>query len=181
MTRLLVLLLICAATLFPQTGETDIGEIGGHLGGVFGIGSHPNGGLTFLTAVSRYAFFGAEVAFSPLGEESLRQPGTPFTGIERSRLYDVNGTVHVRIPVRDRWEPYVPLGVGWLRSVYERQTSAGPEASRVKVSADDFAFHLGAGVRYFVTNKFGVRPEFRYYVTDRNFSRLTIGLFCQFP
>jgi opacity protein-like surface antigen len=181
MTRALALLLICAAALLAQPGETDIGEVGGHLGGVFGIGTHPNGGLLFMTAVSRYALFGAELGFSPLGAESLRQPGTPFTGIQRSRLYAFNGTTHVRIPLSDHWEPYIPIGAGLLHSVFERHTSFGPDATSERESNNDFAFHIGAGVRYFVTPKFGIRPEFRYYVTDRNFSRLTVGLFYQFP
>jgi opacity protein-like surface antigen len=165
--------------LFAQSAETDVGEIAGYAGGVAGIGSHPAGGVTFTTALSRYTLFGAELGFASLGSEGFHSPaGSVFS---RSRLYDFNGHVNVRIPFRSHWAPYIVLGAGLLHSTAERAVSTASGSSIEKTSDNDFAFHIGAGLRYYVTDKWGIRPEWKYYASDRNFSKLAVGVFYQFP
>jgi opacity protein-like surface antigen len=179
--RKIIVLLALAPTIlaFGQTGETDIGEIAAYAGGVFGIGSHPAGGVTFMTALSRYTMFGAELGFASLGSDGFRTPAT--SQVSSARLFDFNGHVHVRIPVRRYWEPYITIGAGLLHSTAERVITS-PMGNTVEDSSDnDFAFHIGGGLRYFVRDKWGLRPEWKYYASDRNFSKLSIGVFYQFP
>jgi opacity protein-like surface antigen len=164
---------------FGQTGETDIGEVAAYAGGVFGIGSHPAGGVTFTTALSRYTMFGAELGFASLGDEGFRTPSG--SQVSRSRLFDFNGHVHVRIPVRRYWEPYIAIGAGLLHSTSERIVTT-PSGNVIEDSSDnDFAFQIGGGLRYFIGEKWGVRPEWKFYASDRNFSKLSVGVFYQFP
>ena len=179
MKRVLLLGLLPAVLAFGQSGETDIGEIAAYAGGVFGVGSHPAGGITFTSALSRYTMFGAELGFASLGSEGFRTPAT--SEVSRARLFDFNGHVHVRIPVRRYWEPYIAIGAGLLHSTAERIVTT-PTGNTVEDSSDnDFAFQIGGGLRYFIGQKWGVRPEWKYYASERNFSKLSVGVFYQFP
>jgi opacity protein-like surface antigen len=174
--------LFCAlfpAALLCQTAETDIGEIAAYAGGVAGIGSHPAGGITFMTALSKYTMFGAELGFASLGEEGYRTSSGSL--LSRSRLYDFNGHVHVRIPVRDHFAPYIVIGAGLLHSTAERVVTAPTGNAVDSFTNNDFAFQIGAGLRYFITDNWGVRPEWKYYASERNFSKLSFGVFYQFP
>ena len=179
MKKLIFCALLPAALAFGQSGETDIGEVGAYAGTVLGIGSHPAGGVTFITALSRYTMFGAELGFASLGEDGYRTPLASV--INRSRLYDFNGHVHVRIPVRRYWEPYIVIGAGLLHSTAETMASSAGANTTQKLSDNDFAFQIGGGLRYFITDSWGVRPEWKYYASDRSFSRLSVGVFYQFP
>jgi opacity protein-like surface antigen len=170
---------VLAALALGQSGETEISEVAAYAGGIFGVGTHPAGGMTFTTALSRYTSFGAELGFASLGSEGFRTP--VGSQVSRARLFDFNGHVHVRIPVRRYWEPYIAIGAGLLHSTSELivTTAAG---NMVEDSSDNnFAFQIGGGLRYFIGEKWGVRPEWKYYASERNFSKLSIGVFYQFP
>jgi opacity protein-like surface antigen len=125
--------------------------------------------------------FGAELGFTSLGSEGFRTPAG--SQISHSRLYDFNGHVHVRIPVpRYRYlEPYIVIGAGLLHSSAERIVTTAGGNSVEDSSDNDFAFQIGAGLRYFIGEKWGVRPEWKFYASDRNFSKLSVGVFYQFP
>jgi opacity protein-like surface antigen len=170
---------VLAALALGQSGETDLSEVAAYAGGVFGLGTHPAGGMTFTTALSRYTMFGAELGFASLGSEGFRTPAG--SQVSRARLFDFNGHVHVRIPVRRYWEPYIAIGAGLLHSTSERIVTT-PAGNMVEDSSDNnFAFQIGGGLRYFIGEKWGVRPEWKYYASERNFSKLSIGVFYQFP
>jgi opacity protein-like surface antigen len=177
--RTLAFFLFSAALACAQSAQTDAGEVAAYAGGAFGIGSHPATGMTFATALSKYVLFGAELGFAPLGTESFQ--GRIGSGFTRARLYDFNGHVQVRIPVRDNWAPYITVGPGLLHSTAERVSSTALGNNVVKTSDNAFAFHIGAGLRYYFTNNWGVRPEWKFYASDRNFSKLVVGAFYQFP
>jgi opacity protein-like surface antigen len=123
--------------------------------------------------------FGAELGFTSLGDEGYRTPLASV--ISRSRLFDFNGNVHVRIPVRRYWEPYIVLGAGLLHSTAEQRVSTASENTTTKLSENDFAFQIGVGLRYFITDSWGVRPEWKYYASERSFNKLTVGVFYRFP
>ena len=169
---LALLLPVCAAA---QSDETDVGEVAGYAGLAAGIGTHAAVGASFATALSRYHLGFLDVAYAPLGSDALRGP---FSGITRSHLYDFNGGVHVRAPVTQRFAPYLVVAAGLLHSRFSARL---PERISLEDSDNDFAFHAGVGARYYITDKWGVRPEYRYSVTERNFSRFVVGVFYQFP
>ena len=178
MRRAILLAVVPAMLAFGQSGETNIGEVGAYTGGVFGIGSHPTAGINFTTALSRYTMFGAEFGFAPLGSNGYVVP--PGAQVSHARLFDFNGGVHVRIPVRPRWEPYIAIGAGVIHSTAEQLIVSAGGDSTEGIDHNSFAFHIGTGLRYFIRNNWGVRPEWKYYAASRNFSKLTIGVFYQF-
>src|SRR3954452_24441569 len=89
----IVALVFCLGSLSSpllraQSGDSDSGEVAAFTGGSFDPGTHPVVGASAGLAFSRYGIGLMEVAFSPLGNDTLRhRTGVP---VEGSRLYDFN-------------------------------------------------------------------------------------------
>jgi opacity protein-like surface antigen len=44
-------------------------------------------------------------------------------------------------------------------------------------SKTNFEFSMGGGVRYYVADNWGIRPEVRVFISRRNFTRVSVGVF----
>jgi hypothetical protein len=164
-----------------QSADTEVGEVAAFGGGTFGIGTHPAVGGSTGLAFSRYSIALIETAFSPLGANSSR-PAPAGGPIDTSRLYDFNLAMHIRVPVRDRWAPYAILGGGLLWNTLDQRVTGPLGAPAVRhLDYFDFAFHTGAGLRYYVSDKWGVRPEFKVIVSKQTYTRLSVGIFYVLP
>ena len=181
-TRRILAVAVCAlasGALFGQSAETETGELTAFGGGIFGLGSHPvvggSSGFSFL----RYGLVLLEAAYMPMGQATLRhrKPTDPPT--QDSSLYDFNLSVHIRMPVRDRWAPYAILGAGLLFDTFN--AASGPQGSLVRVHESNFGFHTGAGLRYYVSGNWGIRPEFKVVVSNQTYTRLSVGIFYNLP
>jgi len=172
---------LTAAGLSAQSGDSEAGEVAAFGGGVMGVGSHPAVGGSVGLAFSRLAMLLVETSFSPLGSTSMR-PAAPGAVLDASRLYDLNLGLHIRIPVRDRWAPYAILGGGALWNTFD-QTVTGPGGSAAVShhSNFDFGFHTGAGLRYYIRDNWGIRPEVKVVVSKQTYTRLSIGIFYVIP
>ena len=170
-------------TVLPaQAGESSAGEFSGYTGVAFqSINTHPTVGASTGLSFSRYGIALIDASYIPLGSSTLRNYAKPVT-INSSRLYDFNFTIHVRLPLRERWEPYGIAGAAFLFSSYQvasidKAGSVGAFAGRTDAN---FGFETGGGLRYYVAKNWGVRMELRYTASTRGFTRLLSGLFYQF-
>ncbi len=174
-------LIVGAGSLEAQWGTKDTGEVSAYGGVAFGTtGARPTvGGSTGISA-SRYAIALIETSYIPLEQRTLAyHPGVFATG---SGLFDFAFTVDVRVPVKQRWEPYGILAPAYLFNSYSARVvrSDGTVVFRRGLSDSKFGFETGAGVRYYARENWGFRAEYRYTITTRNFSRLQAGIFYQF-
>jgi opacity protein-like surface antigen len=181
-TRRIFAITLCAfasAALFAQSGETDAGEVAAFGGGIFGLGSHPVVGGSSGFAFSRYGMAVLEAAYMPLGQDTLRsrRPMDPAT--QDSSLYDFNLSLHIRVPVRERWAPYAILGGGLLFDTFN--AVSGPQGALVRIHEFNFGFHTGAGLRYHIRDNWGIRPELKVIVSNRTYTRLSVGIFYTLP
>ena len=160
------------------------GEVAAFGGGAFGLGgAHAAVGASSGTSFSRYAIGLIEAVFSPLGDETLRRRTGPR--VERSRLFDFNFSVHVQAPGRRRWAPYGIVGAGLLFDTFRAVPTGAPQDEpghmqpTVVFAVDEFnfGFHTGGGVRYYFGDDWGIRPEFKVIVSNRTYTRFTIGIF----
>jgi hypothetical protein len=165
-------------TVFGQSGEDDVGEVAVFGGGSFGNGSHPVVGGSTGTAFSRYGMALVEAAFMPMGTDTLRRQ-TNISGVQDSKLFDFNLSFHIRIPVRERWAPYGILGAGFIFQPF--QAIVGSQGALVGIEDYKFAFHTGAGVRYYIRQDWGIRPEFKVIIGPRTFTRFSVGFFYNLP
>jgi hypothetical protein len=167
-----------------QVRDTDFGEVAAFGGGVFGLGTHGAVGASSGVAFSKYGIGLIEAAFSPLGDQTVRHR----TGAQpqSSKLFDFNFSAHIRVPVKRRWEPYGILGAGLLWDKFKvvpvavPLTEPGvipPVQAVVAVDEFNFGFHTGGGVRYYVREEWGIRPEFKVIVSNRTYTRFTVGIF----
>ena len=172
------------AILHAQSGDVGTGEVSAFGGGVFGLGTHPAVGGSSGISFSKYGIGLIEVAFSPIGENTLRHRTGPSP--ESSRLFDFNGSFHIRIPVRRRWAPYGIVGGGLLfdsfrviptRPPENESGMPAPPSPVIAVDELNFGFHTGAGVRYYIREDWGIRPEFKVIISNRTYTRFTIGIF----
>jgi opacity protein-like surface antigen len=170
-----------ANCVFAQPGETDVGEVSVYGGASFGsLGSHAAVGGSVGLALARYAVVLFETTYVPLCDRAL----VPRPGVvaRSSGLYDFNFAVNVRVPYRDRWEPYGILAPTMLYNRYDAQ-SIQPNGSISRLTGQSnlkFGFETGAGLRYYVRKSWGIRGEYRYTIATQNFSRLVGGVFYHF-
>jgi opacity protein-like surface antigen len=173
---------VIPARMLAQAGSGDIGEVSGYTGVAFqGIGTHPTVGASTGLAFSRYGIAFVDVSYIPLGSHTLRHYPSQVN-VNNSRLYDFNFTINVRVPLRERWEPYGIAGAAFLFSSYSVAPIRAPFVARAFVGRTDanFGFETGGGVRYYIAKNWGVRAEMRYTASARGFSRFLTGLFYQF-
>jgi hypothetical protein len=173
--------MLAPAALFGQAGDTDVGEAAAFFGGAIGIGSHPVVGGSVGTAFSRYGMAVIETSFVPMGSHTVRV-SPDGSAAQGSHLYDFNLGVHIRVPVRGRWAPYAILGGGLLWDTYTR-TRIGPQGVAVVTHYGDcnFGFHTGGGLRYYVRESWGIRPEVKVVVSSQTYTQLSVGFFYVLP
>ena len=59
-------------------------------------------------------------------------------------------------------------------------TTPTPTAA-VAIDEFNFGFHTGGGVRYYIREGWGIRPELKVVVSHRTYTRFTIGFFYTLP
>lgn len=166
---------------FPQSGETDVGEVAAFGGAVFGVGARPSVGGSTGVAFSRYGMFSFETEFISLGNRTIQSWPAPST-VHHSYLLDFGSDFHIRIPVRERWAPYFIAGGGLLWNLVG-QNSTNRRGVAVMNHYDQFnaALHTGAGMRYYIREGWGIRPEFKVIVSKQTYYRLSVGFFYVLP
>jgi opacity protein-like surface antigen len=161
-----------------QEGNGDSGEFTAFTGVAYGgIHTHVAVGGSAGASLSRYTSVLLEASVIPMGSATLLPPGpVQVTG---SDLFDFNFALHVRIPVK-RWEPYGAFGTAVLMNSYRAQ-NFGP-SGQISYRGDrhsKFGLETGAGIRYYVAENWGIRVEYRYTSSSRDFNRILGGVFYQ--
>ena len=162
----------------PRTYD-DIGEVNGYGGGGFGgLGAHGWVGGATGAQFSKYGLVFIDTSFLPLGDTTL----LPETFISaKSRLYDFNFSVHIQVPIGHRWAPYGLLAPALLFNTYDVQRVRPNGVVYFHGQSDaKFGFEVGGGARCFLGENWGVKGEYRYTISTRNFSRVLGGFFYQF-
>jgi opacity protein-like surface antigen len=157
-----------------RPGLVEFSAYGG-IGHVWNLtGVNPVAGGSVAVGLSRWAALYGEYSWSRLG--SGRGTFTiDATGVDeqvpgefpRGRLeiplrntfdrHDFTGGIQAHLPTGTRFSPYAFVGAGWLKA----QANFDLEGERVAVSAGRFAVAFGGGARMYITNRWGVRAEFK--------------------
>ena len=114
-----------------------------------------------------------ETSVIPLSNQTLIPPAA--VQVRGSDLFDFNIALQGRIPIR-RWEPYGVFGMAVLMNPYTAGilTPSGAVAY-VGERRSKFGLEWGAGCRYYVKDNWGIRMEYRYTSSTRNFNRVVGG------
>ena len=120
-----------------------------------------------------------EFSYIPGGSQKIS--GVGFAAKASAGAYDFNGGIHFQFPLKEpKAVPYVAAGVGALHSSGSATTTVMGTTASTKASATDFYFNFGGGLRYYVSDRWGIRPELKIFAGDETFVRLAIGIFYQF-
>jgi hypothetical protein len=166
---------------FAQAGDYDVGEIAALGGGVFGAGSHGTATGSAGVAFSRHGMVLFNTSYIPMGNNTI-QPWPDRATINHSYTLDFGFDFHIRFPIRNRWEPYGIVGAGALWNVI-RQNTFDVHDVRVVRHFDQWngALHTGGGLRYYIGQNWGIRPECRVIVSKHTYTQLTVGIFYVTP
>ena len=98
---------------------------------------------------------------------------TSAVEVRGSDLFDFNIALQGRIPIK-KWEPYGVFGMAVLMNPYTAGilTPSGAVAY-VGQRHSKFGLEWGAGCRYYARHDWGIRTEYRYTSSTRNFNRVT--------
>jgi hypothetical protein len=171
-------LVVCAPGLFGQTSASEEGEVSVYGGGMFGAGTHPTVGGSSGWGFSRHGMAFLEASYSQMGHDILWQRHD-VQSPQGSHLFDFMFSTHIRFPIRDRWAPYGLIGGGLAFNTFSAY--AGPQGALIGIQDFKMAFQAGGGVRYYVGENWGIRPEVKVIVSSRTFTRVAIGVFYNLP
>jgi opacity protein-like surface antigen len=171
-------LVLFAPDVSAQISANEDGEVVAYGGGTFGGGAHPLVGGGSGWGFSRHGMFFLDASYSPMGREIL-WPRHDVHSPQDSHLFDVMFSTHIRFPIRDRWAPYGLVGGGLAFNSF--RAYAGPQGALIGIEDFKMAFQTGGGVRYYVNENWGIRPEFKVIVSTRTYTRMAIGVFYTLP
>jgi opacity protein-like surface antigen len=171
-------LLAVVPGLRAQMSAVEDGEVSGYGGGTFGAGTHALVGAGTGLAYSRHGMVFLEGSYSPMGHDILWRRHD-VQSPQESHLFDVMVSGHIRFPIRDRWAPYVLLGTGLVYNAF--RAYSGPQGALIHFDDFKMAFQTGGGVRYYVGESWGIRPEFKVVVSSRTYTRMAVGVFYVLP
>ena len=174
-------LFVSADIFLLQAADVDAGttEVAAYGGLVAGIGTHGTVGGSVGYATTRRLLVLGEFSYIPAGSQELA--GADFAVKASARAYDFNGGFHLQLLSPDRKAvPYAAVGVGAVHGSGSGEVTAMGQTLSAKVSNTDFYCNLGGGLRYYLSDRWGIRPELKIFAGAGTFARLTIGVFYQF-
>jgi hypothetical protein len=177
--RIMVVCLVMSGTSYAQ--ESREVEANAQVGIVSGIGTHASfGGNIGMALGPRIRGYG-EFSYIPLGGSSTSIPGVGQAEAG-ARAYNFNLTGEYQFS-RSRsslLEPYAAFGLGLLRTSSSYSTSVGGMTVSGETSSKDLYFNIGGGLRYFVDERWGLRPELMIFAGSNTYVRLGAGIFYRF-
>ena len=134
-------------------------------------------GLNVAGELSRFFLLFTEVLYADFGEFGVSaRPGNlpPVSVAIEARTLEWTVGARGQFPTgSSRVRPYVGGGVGLVRL---EAASAGSAGSVGGFDGLDYTYHIDVGTRIFLTNAFGIAPEFRVVnFPDARFYRFVLG------
>jgi hypothetical protein len=164
---------IHAQVSLVRAGSFEVGPFVGVSYGVDKVRAMGGGNVTF--AINKYILPYAEYSYFPgIGRTSISNfPGSTstFTADTAFPLSDFHGGVHIRFPIHESpVVPYAVFGLGGLthfsRTITATYIDATGKPAQLQFpveSGTDFTVNFGGGIRYYLTQRYGMRVEAKGY------------------
>jgi opacity protein-like surface antigen len=182
---------VFAQNRYPcKTGNFELGLFGGESYGLDRF--RPMGGGNIAYGLNCHFFPFAEVSYLPGVLRTVTIPTGATTSYQQFNvnMTDFHGGLHIRVPVPEsRVLPYAVVGLGLIRgssstsTVYNVSNFGVVPFPQTIPSSTNFAVNFGAGLRFFFSERFAVRVEFKGFkptsapapLDPRVFYRFAIG------
>jgi opacity protein-like surface antigen len=173
-----------------KTGNFELGLFGGESYGLDRF--RPMGGGNIAYGLSCHFFPFAEASYLPGVLRTVNVPTGTTTSYQQFNvnMTDFHGGLHIRVPLPEsRVLPYAVVGLGLIRGSSSTYTAYNvgdfgvvPFPKEIP-SSTNFAVNFGAGLRFFFSERFAVRVEFKGFkptsapspMEPRVFYRFAIG------
>jgi hypothetical protein len=154
-------------------------EVTGNLGIVSGIGSHGSFGGSIGAPITDRLILAGDVSYIPMGGASVTIAGA--TTSSSSKAFNFNGNLQYQFNAVRAVVPYAGAGLGFVRSSFNSSsTGFGPGSFSVSGSSTDLYFNVGGGIRHYVRERWGFKPEFMVFAGSNTYVRFAGGIFYQF-
>jgi outer membrane protein with beta-barrel domain len=173
-------LFVMAGVGYGQDMQKGQIEATGQIGFVSGIGTHGAFGGSVGGAVNEHVLVYGEFLYIPLGSSTVS-----VLGVNRSvsaRAFNFDGGLQYQFRKYGSMVPYAGVGLGLLHSTADISNNFTFQGLNFSTggSSNDFYVNLGGGVRYYVNEQWGVRPEFTIFAGPNTFVRIGAGVFYHF-
>ena len=178
--RLLVMAAFVVVTSVPSYGQA-LGnfEATANLGVVGGIGSHASFGGSIGAPITDNLILSGDLSYIPMGGGTVTFFGS--TTSSSAKALNFNGNLQYQFKPTHSVVPYAGGGLGFLRSsVSSSSNIPGQGPVNVSASSTDVYVNVGGGLRYYVKERWGIRPEFMIFAGSNTFVRFAGGIFYQF-
>jgi Outer membrane protein beta-barrel domain len=169
---------VMVASVASSYGQGNV-EVTGHLGIVSGIGSHGSFGGSLGVPVTDKLILSGDLSYIPMGGGSATVQGS--TTSVGARAFNFNGTLQYQFKQTRAFAPYAGAGLGVLHSSFDTSSNVlGAPSFSASGSSTDLYFNIGGGLRYFINDRWGFRPEFMVFAGPNTYVRLAGGIFYRF-
>ncbi len=155
-------------------------EANAQLGIGSGIGTHGSfGGGMGVALTPRIRGYG-EFSYIPLGgsSSSVGPLGLQVGGSARAYNFNLGG--QYELSRSGSMAPYAGAGLAILHGSSSFSSSFGGTTVSGSSSSNDVYFNVGGGLRYFVNERWGWRPEVMLFAGPNTYVRLGGGIFYHF-
>ena len=177
LTALVVCIGMSAASYAQEPREI---EANAQVGIVSGIGTHGSfGGGMGVALAPRIRGYG-EFSYIPLGGSSDSVPPLGIQVGGSARAYNFNVGGQYELSRSGSIAPYAGAGLGVLHTSTSYSSSIGSTTVSGSGSSSDVYFNVGGGLRYFVNERWGWRPEVMVFAGSNTYVRVGGGIFYRF-
>jgi hypothetical protein len=155
-------------------------EVTGNLGVVSGIGSHGSFGGSVGAPITDHLILSGDLSYIPLGGATVTFNGA--TASSSAKAFNFNGNLQYQFKALRATVPYAGAGLGFLHSSFSASNNfpGAGNSLNMQGSSTDLYFNVGGGLRYYVKERWGFRPEFMVFAGTNTYVRVAGGIFYQF-
>ena len=171
---LLALFVVITSVVSYAQGQV---EVTGHLGVVGGIGSHGSFGASIGAPVADRLIVLGDLSYIPMGGQTIQFNGSTIQSSAKG--INFNASLQYEFQPTRAVVPYAGAGLGLLRTSFSA-SSTGPGSFNAGGSSTDLYFNFGGGLRYYINERWGIRPELQMFAGTDTYARFAGGIFYQF-
>jgi len=155
-------------------------EANGLVGIVTGIGTHTVVGVGGGKAIMNNLSLNGEFSYIPLGSTNVDILGVQSSTSAKALTFDFGAQFQFKHA--GKFDPYGGIGIGWVHTSLNQSVNASIAGFNLSNSgsANNAYVKFGGGGKYFMGEKWGVKPELMVYAGSNTFVRLSGGIFYMF-
>jgi hypothetical protein len=180
-SRIVVTVAFVLAATIASYGQSIVPgnfEVTSNLGIVSGIGSHGSFGGSVGAPISDHLILSGDLSYIPMGGANVTVGQAQSSS--SAKAFNFNGNVQYQFKALRATVPYLGGGLGFLHSSFSTSSNISGTPLNVSGTSTDMYFNVGGGLRYYVRERWGFRPELMTFAGTKTYVRFAGGIFYKF-